>query len=54
MIQVFSDFDELVDEHYMTNDYINLAANVCQVFFFGAVSKNERTEPRNLEPSFFL
>ncbi|EGT36266.1 hypothetical protein CAEBREN_21337 [Caenorhabditis brenneri] len=30
------DFDELVDEHYMTNDYINLAANICQVFFFGA------------------
>ncbi|CAP26454.2 Protein CBG05891 [Caenorhabditis briggsae] len=32
------DFDDLVNEHYMTNDYINLAANVCQVFFFGAVS----------------
>uniref|UniRef100_A0A8R1I828 Uncharacterized protein n=1 Tax=Caenorhabditis japonica TaxID=281687 RepID=A0A8R1I828_CAEJA len=31
------DFDHLVEQHYMTNDYINLAANILQVLFFGAL-----------------
>ncbi|CAI5449262.1 unnamed protein product [Caenorhabditis angaria] len=44
------DFDALVAEHYLVNDYINLAANIVQIIFFSGLYgftltiKNERLD----------